>query len=330
MGGKKSRSQTHPTAGELARLVTESADRRHVDLDTLDAAGIAARIHGEMAAVWPAVEATLPQVARLADWAAEAFRSGGRLLFAGAGTSGRLGVLEAAECPPTFGVSPGMVAGLIAGGRQTLVRSREGVEDERQPARQAVRRLRVGPSDILVGLTASRRTPYVVSALDEARRRGARTALIHCNPPGAEDRRVDLVIAPQVGPEVIAGSTRMKSGTAQKLILNILTTTAMIRSGRVFGNLMVDLQARSFKLRERSLRLVQQTTGLDRAGARRALRAAGGRVKLAILMELAGVSRRRAVALLKEHAGFLRRALEACGVDAQKVLRRSADTAASD
>jgi N-acetylmuramic acid 6-phosphate etherase len=313
---KKGRSRTEePVAARaLAGLVTESGDPRHEDLDLLTSRAIVGRIHEETAGILPVLEAVLGDVARLAEWAAEAFRNGGRLVFVGAGTSGRLGVLEAAECPPTFGTPPGRVIGVIAGGRRTLVRSREGVEDEREPARREIRRLGVGPRDVVVGLSASRRTPYVAAALAEAGRRKARTALVHCNPPGPEDRKVDLAIRLMVGPEVIAGSTRMKAGTVQKIVLNMVTTAAMVRTGRVYGNLMVDLEARSLKLRERSLRLVQTTTGVSRPRARRLLEASGGRVKVAILMERAGVDRVRAVRLLSGSAGFLRRALETAGV----------------
>ncbi|MBU1699420.1 MAG: N-acetylmuramic acid 6-phosphate etherase [Candidatus Eisenbacteria bacterium] len=308
-----------PVADLLAELVTESVHPEHQDLDLLSAREIVERIHVEMSTVPAVVEGVLPEIATLAEWAASAFRSGGRLIFVGAGTSGRLGVLEAAECPPTFGVPVGQVVGVIAGGRGTLVRSREGVEDERAPARREIRRLETGMTDIVVGLAASRRTPFVLAALSEARRRGARTVLLHCNPPGPEEAEVDLVIRPRVGPEIIAGSTRMKSGTAQKIILNLITTTAMVLAGRVFGNLMVDLQARSLKLRERSLRLVQQTTGVSRPQAGQLLKSAGGSVKVAILMGRAGVTRRRAHQLLARHDGFLRRALEESGVDSRPI-----------
>jgi N-acetylmuramic acid 6-phosphate etherase len=308
------------TADILAGLTTEAVHPEHQDLDLLPAAEIARRIHGEMAAVPAIIEAVLPEVTRLAEWAAAAFRDGGRLIFAGAGTSGRLGVLEAAECPPTFGVPPGQVVGVIAGGRRTLVRSREGVEDERLPARREMRRLAVGERDVVVGIAASRRTPFVLAALAEARRRGSRTALLHCNPPGPEEKEADLVIRLSVGPEIISGSTRMKSGTAQKMVLNLITTTAMVLAGRVFGNLMVDLQARSLKLRERSIRLIRQTTGLSRSGARGLLQSAGGRVKLAILMGRTGLSRRRARRLLDRHGGFLRKALDECGVDSRPLV----------
>jgi N-acetylmuramic acid 6-phosphate etherase len=303
------------SAQVLAALVTERPDPRYENLDTLGTRELVRLIHRESRRVWTAVEAVLPQVARLADWVAEAFRRGGRLVFVGAGTSGRLGVMEAAECPPTFGTPPRQVVGIIAGGRRTLVRSREGVEDQRAPARREIRRLGVGPEDVVVGLAASRRTPFVQAALAEARRRGARTALIHTNPPGPGEEAADLVIRPQVGPEVLAGSTRMKSGTAQKLILNMVTTAAMIRTGRAFGNLMVDLRAASLKLRERSVRLVRQTTGLDRPQAQALLRRAGGRVKVAILMGRTGMSRRQAQEALERAGGFLRKALEAAGAD---------------
>lgn len=307
-------------AETLSRLVTETPDPAHEDLDTLAPEAVVRRIHGETSRVVGAVEEVLGPVAALAERVAGAFRSGGRLFFVGAGTSGRLGVLEAAECPPTFGTPPGRVVGIVAGGHRTLVRSREGVEDQRAPAREEIRRHRVGAEDVVVGLAASRRTPFVLAALAEARRRGAATALIHCNPPGPEERGVDFVIRPQVGPEIIAGSTRMKSGTAQKMILNLVTTTAMVLTGRVFGNLMVDLQAKSEKLRERSLRLVRRTTGVSRARASRLLADAGGSVKVAILMGRAGVTMRQARRYLKESDGFLRDALARAGVDSRPAL----------
>jgi N-acetylmuramic acid 6-phosphate etherase len=246
-----------------------------------------------------------------------AFRAGGRLVFVGAGTSGRLGVLEAAECPPTFGTSPSMVQAIMAGGRGAVFRSREGAEDDAGAARREVRR-RVRRGDVLVGVSASGITPFVRAALDEARRRGARTVLVACTPQRRTAARADVVIAPAPGPEVLAGSTRLKAGTATKLVLNTLTTGSMARLGKLYGNRMVDLEPRSAKLRERALALVEEFGGVGRHRAAEALAAAGGHARLAIVIARTGLDARGAARAL-EKAGSLRKLL---GDPLQRSARR--------
>jgi N-acetylmuramic acid 6-phosphate etherase len=242
----------------------------------------------------------------------EAFRSGGRLIYAGAGTSGRLGVLDAAECPPTFGSDPAMVIGVVAGGAEALVRSKEGAEDRADEGEAAMTGLNVGPGDVVVGIAAGSTTPYAIGALREARRRGARTVLLACVPRQDIEiaGEVDLVIAPLTGPEVIAGSTRMKAGTATKLVLNMLTTTAMVRIGKTYGNRMVDLQIGSEKLADRGRRIVRELLGVPGGEAERLLEAAGGSVKTALVMGRRKVDRAEAERLLDAAGGFLRRAWE--------------------
>jgi N-acetylmuramic acid 6-phosphate etherase len=242
------------------------------------------------------------------DLVERAFRSGGRLLYVGAGTSGRLGVLDAAECPPTFGSPPEMVVGIIAGGARALVRSVEGAEDDVNAGIAAVDGERVGPNDVVVGIAASGTTPYVRAALGRAQALGAKTALVTCTePPTLLRDTCDVCIVVLVGPEVVTGSTRMKAGTATKLVLNTITTGAMVRIGKTYGNLMVDLRAWNDKLVDRSRRIVMETTGLDRDAAGRVIEAADGSVKLAIVMARRGVSREEAERLLDAERGVLRR-----------------------
>jgi N-acetylmuramic acid 6-phosphate etherase len=229
------------------------------------------------------------------------------LIYVGAGTSGRLGVLDAAECPPTFGTPPEMVVGLIAGGSPALVRSVEGAEDDEVTATREMNTLGVGREDVVVGIAASGTTPFVRAALTRAQARGARTALVSCSEPPPHLRDTcDVCITILVGPEIVTGSTRMKSGTATKLVLNTLTTGAMIRLGKTYGNLMVDLRAWNDKLVDRSQRIVMETTGLDRDAARKVIEEADGGVKTAIVMARRGVSRGEAERLLAQHAGRLR------------------------
>jgi len=249
----------------------------------------------------------LPAVARAAKLYESTWKSGGRIFYVGAGTSGRLGVLDAAECPPTFGTDPRRIVGLIAGGRQTLVRSREGVEDDEREARRLIRLHHVGTGDLVIALAASRRTPFTLAALAEARRRWANTVFICTNPKGTQKVACDVLIAPDVGAEVIAGSTRMKAGTAQKLILNMLSTTAMIRAGKTYRNRMVDLQAKSVKLRARSLRLVMELAGLPAGKADQVLKQAGGNVKMALVMAWSGLDKNAAASHIKSAGGRLRR-----------------------
>ena len=306
----------HPRSGapsrfdEFAQLATEQRNPRTRDLDTLDIPGILQRIAAEDRSVPEAVAKELPYVARAAEMVVASFREGGRLLYVGAGTSGRLGVLDASECPPTFGSDPEMVQGVIAGGHGALVRAVEGAEDREQEGEQAMREARVGPKDTVIGLAASRRTPFVVAALREARRLGARTAYVTCTPRAEFGLEVDVAICPEVGPEVVMGSTRMKAGTAQKLVLNMITTAAFVRLGKVYENMMVDLMATSEKLVERSRRTVMTVAAVDYDTASDAIGAAGRSVKTAIVMLKLGCPRSEAEARLARANGFVRQALE--------------------
>jgi N-acetylmuramic acid 6-phosphate etherase len=289
-----------------ARL-TERRNPRSSTIDTASALEIVDLIGAEDAAVPGAVAKARNEIARAVDLIETAFRAGGRLIYVGAGTSGRLGVLDATECPPTFGTPPEMVVGIIAGGPPALVRSVEGAEDDVEAASEAMDSLKVGSTDIVVGIAASGTTPFVQAALTRARAKGARTALVSCSEPPPElARTCDVCITVLVGPEIVTGSTRMKAGTATKLVLNTLTTGAMIRLGKIYGNLMVDLRAWNDKLVDRSQRIVMETTGLDRAASRRVIEAADGSVKTAIVMARRGVPKEQAERLLAEHAGRLR------------------------
>ncbi len=289
--------------------ITESINPATRDIDTLPTRAIVAAIAAEDARVAPAVAAVGDVIALLADIVVERMRRGGRLIYAGAGTSGRLGALDAAECPPTFGTDPAQVLALIAGGPAALTRAIEGAEDSAEQGARDVAGLSVGAEDVLLGIAASGGTPYVLGALAEARRRGVFTAGLVCTDPSPLADAVDLVIAPIVGHEVIAGSTRLKAGTAQKLVLNALSTTVMIRLGKTFGNLMVDLRPTNVKLRRRAVRIVVAATGLEPDAAQRLLDASGGEVKTAIVVELAGVDADEARRRLVASEGFVRRAL---------------------
>ncbi|HEX7337229.1 MAG TPA: N-acetylmuramic acid 6-phosphate etherase [Gemmatimonadales bacterium] len=287
--------------------LTERRNPRSSTIDTASALEIVDLIGAEDAGVPGAVAKARVDIARTIDLIEAAFRAGGRLIYVGAGTSGRLGVLDAAECPPTFGTPPEMVVGLIAGGSPALVRSVEGAEDDEVTATREINTLGVGRDDVVVGIAASGTTPFVRAALLRAQARGARTALVSCSEPPPQLRdSCDVCITVLVGPEIVTGSTRMKSGTATKLVLNTLSTGAMIRLGKTYGNLMVDLRAWNDKLVDRSQRIVMETTGLDREASRRAIEAAEGNVKIAIVMARRGVSRGEAEKLLAEHAGRLR------------------------
>jgi N-acetylmuramic acid 6-phosphate etherase len=287
--------------------LTERRNPRSSTIDTASALEIVDLIGAEDATVPGAVARARADIARAIDLIEAGFRAGGRLIYVGAGTSGRLGVLDAAECPPTFGTSPEMVVGIIAGGPEALVRSIEGAEDDLNAANQALDALGVGPHDVVAGIAASGTTPFVQAALSRSHSQGARTVFISCSEPPRQLAGVcDVFITVLVGPEIVTGSTRMKAGTATKLVLNTLTTGAMIRLGKIYGNLMVDLKAWNEKLIDRSQRIVMETTGLDRASAREVLQAADGSVKTAIIMARRGVSRYEAERLLMEHAGRLR------------------------
>jgi N-acetylmuramic acid 6-phosphate etherase len=276
----------------------------------LPAIDIIRLINSEDAKVAGAVKKEIRYIAKAAVMVAAALKKGGRLFYIGAGTSGRLGVLDASECPPTFGTNPSMIKGIIAGGNRSLTRSREGVEDNIAEAAKDIKRQKIGSRDIVIGITASRRTPYVLAGLREAKRLGAATIFLTCNPRKDAPREFDLAICPLVGPEVIAGSSRMKAGTAQKMILNMITTSAMILNGRVYGNRMIDLRATSEKLIERSKRVIMDVCKVDYADAEKLLKRAGGSVKTAIVMELGALTRVRAEIMLKEADGYVDRALK--------------------
>jgi N-acetylmuramic acid 6-phosphate etherase len=291
----------------LDTRLTERRNPRSSTIDTASALEIVDLIGAEDAGVPGAVAKARAEIARAIDLIEAGFRAGGRLIYVGAGTSGRLGVLDATECPPTFGTDPEMVVGLIAGGAPALVRSVEGAEDDVDAANQAVDSLGVGSKDVVVGIAASGTTPYVQAALSRAHARGARTVFVSCSEPPRQLAGIcDVFITVLVGPEIVTGSTRMKAGTATKLVLNTLTTGAMIRLGKIYGNLMVDLRAWNDKLVDRSQRIVMETTGLDRKAAQRVIEAADGSVKAAIVMARRGVAKSEAERLLAQHAGRLR------------------------
>ncbi|MGH7742849.1 MAG: N-acetylmuramic acid 6-phosphate etherase [Candidatus Eiseniibacteriota bacterium] len=295
----------------FAKLATEQRNPATMDLDTLDAAGILERISAEDRKVPEAVARELPFIAKAVDLVVASFREGGRLIYVGAGSSGRLGVLDASECPPTFGAEPEQVQGVIAGGMGALVRAVEGAEDRAADGVRAMDELAVSARDTVIGLAASRRTPFVVAALSRARERGSRTAYVTCTPRAEFSLPVDVAICPVVGPEVLMGSTRMKAGTAQKLVLNMITTAAFVRTGKAYENMMVDLRANSEKLIERGRRTLMTVAGVERDAAATAIEDAGGSVKTAIVMLKLGCSRDQAERRLAEAGGFVRAALAA-------------------
>ncbi|HVE80113.1 MAG TPA: N-acetylmuramic acid 6-phosphate etherase [Gemmatimonadaceae bacterium] len=288
--------------------VTERRNPRTAAIDLASPQEIVDLINAEDQQVADAVATQREALARAVEMTEATFRAGGRLFYVGAGTSGRLGVLDASECPPTFGVPPTMVQGIIAGGPPALTRAQEGAEDREEDATRDVDAHGVGPNDFLVGIAASGTTPYVRAALGRARERGARTAIVACSPPPADTLAVaDLAVVPVTGPEVVTGSTRMKAGTATKLVLNTITTGAMIRLGKTYGNLMVDLQATNNKLRDRSERILMEVGGLDRDAASALLERSGRRVKTAIVMHKLGVDRAGAERALEGVGGVIRR-----------------------
>jgi N-acetylmuramic acid 6-phosphate etherase len=287
--------------------LTERRNPRTASIDVATPLEIVDLIAAEDAGVPAAVAGARSDIAAIIRFVEAAFRAGGRLVYVGAGTSGRLGVLDAAECPPTFGTPPEMVIAVIAGGATALVRSVEGAEDDVNAGVSAMDERRVGGNDVVVGIAASGTTPYVRAALGRAQALGARTALVTSSePPGVLRETCDAVVFVPVGPEVVTGSTRMKAGTATKLVLNTITTGAMIRLGKTYGNLMVDLRAWNDKLIDRSRRIIMETTGLDRHAAGAVITRADGQIKRAIVMARRGVSREEADRLLEEHQGRLR------------------------
>ncbi len=294
---------------QLNKLDTEQRNRNTFAIDLADSAEIVRLINEEDKQVASRVEKRLPEIARAVDIISEAMKNGGRLIYAGAGTSGRLGVLDAAECPPTFGTDPGEVVGLIAGGKEAMFESQEGAEDYEKNGRDALEKINIDEKDVVCGIAASGRTPYVHGALKKAKAMGCPTIFVTTVPGDQIAIEVDILIDVPVGPEVIMGSTRMKSGTAQKMVLNMLTTGAMVRRGKVYENVMVDLQLSNKKLHERSKRIIMMFTGVKYSKASELLDKAGGHVKTALLMALADISSSDAKEKLKENDGFIRKAL---------------------
>lgn len=294
---------------QLKHLATEQRNPQSMGIDSLSVLDVLRVINLEDQRVAPAVESELPYIAEAVELVVRSFRSGGRLIYMGAGTSGRLGILDASECPPTFGSPPEMVQGLIAGGVEAVFRSQEGAEDDPSNGVRDLESVGLTGKDVVCGLAASGRTPYVVGGVGYARSVGASTIYVTCSPRSEFYVPVDVAICPVVGPEVVMGSTRMKSGTAQKLVLNMITTTAMIRLGKVYENMMVDLQMTNQKLVERSKRTVMAVTGIPYEEAASLLEEAGGHVKTALVMHLGGVSASDARERLARASGFVRQAI---------------------
>lgn len=294
----------------LQGLMTEEKNSNTTDLDCLSSREIVQRMNDEDKKVPYAVENVLDEVAKAVDLIVASLENEGRLFYFGAGTSGRLGILDASECPPTFGTPPELVQGVIAGGQKAMVRAVEGAEDSADLGRDDVRIHGVTERDVVVGIAASGRTPYVLGALKEAQAIGAKTISVSCNETAIINEGVDVAIGVVVGPEVLTGSTRLKAGTAQKLVLNMLTTASMIRLGKVYGNLMVNVQATNQKLRERVKRIIMEVTGVSYLEAEKLSTLADGDAKTAILMRLTGTSREEAMRLLKLTKGRIREAIQ--------------------
>jgi N-acetylmuramic acid 6-phosphate etherase len=296
---------------EISSLSTEQRNPKSMDIDARSTAEILKIINDEDKTVPLAVEKELPYIEQSVEIIVKALKNGGRLLYFGAGTSGRLGVVDASECPPTFGTPYGMIEGFIAGGREAMFRAQEGAEDHEENGAKDVLAAKVTSKDVVCGIAASRRTPYVIGAVKKAKEIGAATLYITCNPRSEFNiKEVDVAMCPYVGPEVVMGSTRMKSGTAQKLVLNMLTTTSMIRMGKVYENMMIDLQMTNKKLVERSKRIVMTITGISYEEAAEYLHKAGGHVKTALVMIRAGVDAEEAKARLARTDGFVRKAID--------------------
>ena len=299
----------HKAATDTSSLRTEKRNPASRNLDRLSSLEIARIINQEDAKVALAVKKSLPQIARAIDAIAERLARGGRLIYIGTGTSGRLGALDAAECPPTFNIDPRRVQFVIAGGVRALGAAVEADEDSREAGREDLAKRKPSANDVVVGIAASGRTPYTVAAVEYARSLGAMTVAVTCNLDSPLEKAAEIPIVVEVGPEVVTGSTRMKAGTAQKMVLNMLSTGTMTRLGYVYGNLMVNVHLKNSKLVDRGIRIVQEVTGLDRTQSQAALRRAGGSVPTAIVMVQKGVARKQAETLLQQAGGHLRRAL---------------------
>ncbi|MCK4965603.1 N-acetylmuramic acid 6-phosphate etherase [bacterium] len=295
---------------ELSSLITEQVNPLSTGIDLMSVEEILKVINKEDKNVPRIVSKEIPHIAKAVDIVVDAFKNNGKLFYVGAGTSGRLGVLDASECPPTFGTDPEMVQGIVAGGYGVLVRAKEGCEDKKRQGGIDLIKRGFTKKDAACGIAASWRTPYVIGAIERARKAGGKTIYIACTPRDKIKVDADVIISPVVGPEVIMGSTRMKSGTAQKLILNMITTASMIRLGKVYKNMMVDLQMNSVKLKERSKRTIMMVTGVDYNMAEKYLLKSGGNVKTAIVMILGNSGKKEAVKRLKKANGFVRKAIE--------------------
>jgi N-acetylmuramic acid 6-phosphate etherase len=304
-------NQTELEAVDTVSLATEASNPASHNLDQLSAFRIVELMNDEDGKVAGAVRKTLPQIAQAVEVITARMQKGGRLIYMGAGTSGRLGVLDAAECPPTFNTSPDQVLGLIAGGPNAMVNAAEAAEDDPALGRQDAAAIGLTENDIVVGLAASGRTPYVIGALQYAREVGAAAIAVTCNSPSALAEVAEITIAPVTGPEVLAGSTRLKAGTAQKMVLNMLSTATMVRLGKTYGNLMVDMRPTNAKLRRRAARIVASATGQDEVAAMEALEASGGETRTAIVALLAGVTPDAARERLRQANGFVRKAIQA-------------------
>ena len=292
---------------ETGHLLTESVNPNTLDIDTYSSEQIVDTIISEDSIILKAVSDQKGNISRAVDLIVGSLVNGGRLLFVGAGTSGRLGILEAAECPPTFGTEPGMIQGIIAGGNEAIIRSIEGAEDSINESVQKLKELNLNNNDIVVGIAASSSTPFVRSALEYGNKTGCKTALITCNP--VNDPVSDASITLLVGPEVVVGSTRLKAGTATKIVLNILTTSSMILLGKTYGNLMVDVQPKSSKLKDRAIRIVMELCGIERSSAQRLLEDSKWNVKASVMMNNKNISLEEALSILERNNGFLKKAL---------------------
>jgi N-acetylmuramic acid 6-phosphate etherase len=297
------------SATKLEELPTEQLNPASADLDIKSSLEIARIINTEDATVAGVVAERLPHIARGIDWITEALASGGRLIYVGTGTSGRIAALDASECPPTFNVPPSTVQFVMAGGERALSRAVEADEDSRELGIREIRKKKPGKRDVVIGIAASGRTPFTVAALEYARKAGAKTIALACNPDSPLEKAADLAIVVETGPEVVSGSTRMKAGTAEKLVLNMLSTGAMVKLGYVYGNLMVNLHQKNTKLTQRAVTIVARALETDRDKAREALQRAGRDVPIAIVMAKAGVSRASAEHSLENSKGHVRRAI---------------------
>jgi len=293
----------------LQKLTTEQPNRASTDLDLKSGLEIARIINGEDAKVPAAIARALPQIGRAIDLIASQLRKGGRLIYVGTGTSGRVGALDASECAPTFGIAPSKVQYMIAGGTKALAVAVEASEDSRELGRTDMTKRKPGKNDVIVGVAASGRTPYTIAAVEYARSRGAQTIAVTCNHDSQLERAAHFGIVTEVGPEVLAGSSRMKAGSAQKMVLNMLSTGAMARLGYIYGNLMVNLHLKNEKLAERGISIVQWAAGLERESAHRALKSAGNDVPVALVMLKAGVTRPQAARALRATSGHVRKAI---------------------